>query len=54
VASWNPLTALLEAGRGFTSGVPEGSGLAFAVGAALVAVMLVWARRSLRRAEAGV
>jgi ABC-type multidrug transport system permease subunit len=51
VAEWNPLTALLEAGRGFISGVPDGSGLAFGVAAALGAVMAVWAWRSLRRAE---
>jgi ABC-2 type transport system permease protein len=53
VASWNPLTALLEAGRGLISGVPDGTGLAVAVGAGLIAVMLVWAARSLRKAEAG-
>ena len=54
VAAWNPLTALLEAGRGFISGVPDGAGLAFAVGTALCAVMIVWALRSLRRAERGI
>jgi ABC-2 type transport system permease protein len=53
VASWNPLTALLEAGRGFISGVPDESGLAFGLAAALVALMAVWAVRGLRRAEAG-
>lgn len=53
VASWNPLTALLEAGRGFISGVPEDSALAFGLGAALVALMGLFALRGLRRAEAG-
>jgi ABC-2 type transport system permease protein len=53
VASWNPLTALLEAGRGFVSGVPEDSGLAFALVAALVVLMGLFALRGLRRAEAG-
>ncbi|HEX8083868.1 MAG TPA: ABC transporter permease [Solirubrobacteraceae bacterium] len=53
VASWNPLTALLEAGRGFISGDPDESGVAFGLAAALVALMAVWAVRGLRRAEAG-
>jgi ABC-2 type transport system permease protein len=53
VASWNPLTALLEAGRGFISGAPEGSGLAFALAFGLAAAMALWALRGLRRAEAG-
>ncbi len=51
VAGWNPLTALVEAGRGFISGSPDGSGLAFAVAAALIAGAALWAVRSLRRAE---
>ncbi len=53
VASWNPLTGLLEAGRGFISGVPEDSALAFALAAGLVALMGLWAVRGLRRAETG-
>ena len=53
VASWNPLTALLEAGRGFISGVPEDSALAFLLAGALVVLMSLWAVRGLRRAEAG-
>ena len=53
VASVNPLTALLEAGRGFISGVPDDSGLAFALAFGLVALMALWALRGLRRAEAG-
>ncbi|HEX2088093.1 MAG TPA: ABC transporter permease [Solirubrobacteraceae bacterium] len=53
VASWNPLTALLEAGRGFVSGVPEDSGLAFGLAFAMGALLALWAVRGLRRAEAG-
>ena len=53
VASWNPLTALLEAGRGFISGAPDHSALAFALAFGLVALMALWAVRGLRRAEAG-
>jgi ABC-2 type transport system permease protein len=53
VASWNPLTGLLEAGRGFISGVPDDSGLAYALAFGLVALMGLWALRGLRRAEAG-
>jgi ABC-type multidrug transport system permease subunit len=52
VASVNPTTALLDAGRGFIAGEPTGVALAFAAGAGLVAVFSVWALRSLRRAEA--
>jgi ABC-2 type transport system permease protein len=52
VASWNPATALLEAGRGFISGVPDHSALAYLVVSALIAIMALWALRSLRKAEA--
>jgi ABC-2 type transport system permease protein len=52
VSSWNPMTALVEAGRGFISGEPDHSLLAVAVALGLLALMLVWALRSLRRAEA--
>ncbi len=52
VASINPVTALLEAGRGFISGNPATVALAFAVGVGLVAVLAFWARGGLRRAEA--
>lgn len=51
VASWNPATALLEAGRGFISGVPDHSGLAFACAGGLIAIMALWAARGLRAAE---
>jgi ABC-2 type transport system permease protein len=52
VASVNPLTALLGAGRGLISGRPAATGLAFAVGIALPTVFAFWARGGLRRAEA--
>lgn len=52
VAEVNPVTALLEAGRGMISGRPESVGLAFAIGLAAVALAALWARGGLRRAEA--
>ena len=51
VASVNPITALLDAGRGFISGEPTGVLLAVAVGAGMVTVFGVWALRGLRQAE---
>ena len=52
VASINPVTAILEAGRGFISGDPVLVGAAFAIGLALSAVFALWARGGLRSAEA--
>jgi ABC-2 type transport system permease protein len=52
VASINPVTALLEAGRGLISGEPEVVGLAFAVAAGMVVLLALWARGGLRSAEA--
>ena len=52
VASVNPVTALLEAGRGFISGEPAVVALAFAIAIALPVVFALWARGGLRRAEA--
>jgi ABC-2 type transport system permease protein len=52
VASVNPVTALLEAGRGFISGDPTVIALALAVGLALPVLFALWARGGLRRAEA--
>jgi ABC-2 type transport system permease protein len=52
VASVNPVTALLEAGRGFISGDPAVVAVAFAVGFALAGAFLLWARGGLRSAEA--
>jgi ABC-type multidrug transport system permease subunit len=54
VASYNPMTALLTAGRGFLSGVPDESAIAFACGVALVGLMALYAVRGLRRAERGL
>ena len=54
VASYNPVTALMTAGRGFISGAPDKSLLAFACGLALAALMGVYALRGLRRAERGM
>jgi ABC-2 type transport system permease protein len=52
IASINPVTALLEAGRGFISGQPELVALAFAIAIALPLVFGLWAKGGLRRAEA--
>jgi ABC-2 type transport system permease protein len=52
VASVNPVTALLEAGRGFISGEPAAVALAFTVAAALPVLFALWARGGLKRAEA--
>jgi len=52
VASVNPVTALIEAGRGFISGEPAVVALAFALAVVLPVVFAFWARGGLRRAEA--
>lgn len=52
VARVNPLTYLLETGRGFVSGDPVHVGVAFGLGALLVVVFATWALRGLRAAEA--
>ncbi len=52
VASVNPTTALLEAGRGFISGDPTAVALAFGLACALPVLFALWARGGLRRAEA--
>ncbi len=52
LASVNPVTALLETGRGFISGDPELVALAFAIGVTLPLLFALWARGGLRRAEA--
>jgi ABC-2 type transport system permease protein len=52
VASVNPATAFLDAGRGLISGVHNHTGLAFACALALILVALVWTLRGLRNAEA--
>jgi ABC-2 type transport system permease protein len=52
VATVNPITPVLEAARGFVSGEPTQTLLAFGTGLALVAAFSVWALLGLRRAEA--
>jgi ABC-2 type transport system permease protein len=52
VASVNPVTALLEAGRGFISGEPVVVALSFAIVVTLPLLFALWARGGLRRAEA--
>jgi ABC-2 type transport system permease protein len=55
VARYNPLTFLLEAGRGFIEGRPTEVAAAFAIALALLAFFGAWARTGLTRAErAGV
>jgi ABC-2 type transport system permease protein len=51
VAQLNPLTFVLESGRGFIEGEPTEVGAAFAVAAGLLAFFGVWALRGLRAAE---
>lgn len=50
VASVNPLTALLEAGRGFLAGDPVSVALSFAAGFGLVIASCVWAMLGMRKA----
>jgi ABC-2 type transport system permease protein len=52
VARVNPITSLLEEGRGLISGNPDKTLLAFAIVFALLAGFAVWAIRGLWRAEA--
>jgi len=52
VASVNPLTAIIEAGRGFISGAETDVVLAFGAAAGLALLLGVWAVTGLRRAEA--
>jgi ABC-2 type transport system permease protein len=52
IASVNPVTALLEAGRGLISGQPELTLAAFAIVVGLIAGFSAWAVLGLRRAEA--
>jgi len=52
VARINPLTRLLEAGRGLLAGSPVEVGFAFAAAVGLVLAFSLWARGGLRSAEA--
>jgi ABC-2 type transport system permease protein len=51
LATVNPVTRVLEAGRSFLAGSPTEVGTAFAVAFALVAAFSLWALRGLRSAE---
>jgi ABC-2 type transport system permease protein len=50
-ARLNPLTFLVEAGRGFIDGRPTQVAAAFGIAAAMLAVFALWARTGLARAE---
>jgi ABC-2 type transport system permease protein len=52
VATINPLTRVLEAGRGFLAGSPTEVAAAFGAALALAAFFSIWAFRGLRKAEA--
>jgi ABC-type multidrug transport system permease subunit len=52
VAVVNPVTRVVEAGRGFLAGSPTEVAAAFAAGVLLAAAFAVWALRGLRNAEA--
>src|SRR3954454_606319 len=52
VASVNPATAFLTAGRDFLAGDPSGVAIAFGAAFALIAVFALWSWRSLRSVEA--
>jgi ABC-type multidrug transport system permease subunit len=51
VARLNPLTFILEAGRGFIQGEPTQVALAFGLALGLFVIFAVWARTGLRAAE---
>jgi ABC-2 type transport system permease protein len=51
VARLNPVTFLLESGRGFIDGSPTQVAAAFSIAAAMLAFFAVWARTGLARAE---
>jgi ABC-2 type transport system permease protein len=52
VATYNPITYMMEAGRGLISGAPTEVALALGLGLGLIGLFAVWAFRGLRRAEA--
>jgi ABC-2 type transport system permease protein len=52
LATANPLTRLLEAGRSLLAGQPIEVGIAFSVGFGLIVLFALWALRGLRHAEA--
>jgi len=52
IATVNPVTRVLEAGRGFISGEPTEVAAAFGAALAIGLLLALWALRSLRKAEA--
>ena len=52
IATVNPLTRVIEAGRGFMAGSPTEVGAAFGAAVALALAFSLWALRGLRNAEA--
>ena len=52
IATVNPVTRVLESGRGLLAGAPTEVALAFGTALALVLVFSLWALRGLRSAEA--
>jgi ABC-2 type transport system permease protein len=52
VATYYPITYMLEAGRSLLAGAPTEVALAFALGVVMIGGFAVWAFRGLRRAEA--
>ena len=52
VATVNPVTRVLESGRGFVAGAPTEVGIAYGAALALAVGFSVWAWRGLRKAEA--
>lgn len=50
-AAYNPVTFILEAGRGLLAGDPVGLPIAFALAVVLIVVFVPWALFGLRRAE---
>ena len=51
-ANVNPVTPIIEAGRGLIVGEPVSVALAFGISTAMVALLALWAFTGLRRAEA--
>lgn len=51
VATVNPLTYILEAGRSLIAGDPASIGLAFALALGIAGLLSAWALRGMRRAE---
>jgi hypothetical protein len=47
----NPLTFILESGRGFIQGEPTEVGASFGLLAVLLVIFITWARTGLRSAE---